>query len=68
MSEINPVLITAKEVAQYLSVSERTVWRLKSAGRLPQSVELGGSVRWIASEFLKWVERGCPNLTPRRGA
>lgn len=68
MNAQTPSLLTAKEVAGLLKVSMRTIWRLKSAGRLPQSIDLGGSVRWSALEVFRWIERGCPSLTPRRGS
>lgn len=66
-STLSPML-TAKDVARILNVSVRTVWRLKSAGRLPPSIGLGRSVRWCASEFMRWMERGCPERPPWRGA
>lgn len=39
-------LINAKQLATLLSISERTLYRLKSMGELPMPVILGGSVRW----------------------
>ena len=36
-------LITANEFAELLSVSERTLYRLKSIGQLPAPIVLGGS-------------------------
>lgn len=53
-------LVNARELAKMLSVSERTLYRLKSAGELPAPVVLGGSVRWRLSEIHKWIVDGCP--------
>ena len=40
-----PALITAAEFAKMLSVSLRTLWRLRSAGRVPAPIRLAGVVR-----------------------
>lgn len=53
-------LVSARELAKLLSVSERTLYRLKSAGELPPAVVLGGSVRWRLSEIRQWINQGCP--------
>jgi excisionase family DNA binding protein len=50
----------ALEVAAMLNVSERTLWRLLSAGKVPQPVRFGRSTRWKAGEVAGWIERGCP--------
>jgi predicted DNA-binding transcriptional regulator AlpA len=55
-----PLLITAMELGQLLQVSTRTLWRLRSAGELPQPVRLGGAVRWRLDEVRKWIADGCP--------
>jgi excisionase family DNA binding protein len=55
-----PLLITAAELARMLQVSTRTLWRLRSAGQLPQPVQFGGSVRWRLEEVQKWIAEGCP--------
>jgi predicted DNA-binding transcriptional regulator AlpA len=55
------LLIDVKEVARRLDLSERTVWRLNSAGKLPKPVSIGGkSKRWRAEEIIAWVAAGCP--------
>ncbi len=55
-----PVLLSADEVAAMLGVSERTLWRLLSAGKVPQPVRFGRSTRWRAAEVADWIDRGCP--------
>ncbi len=53
-------LITAVQFAQLLNVSERTLYRLKSTGKLPNPIVLGGLVRWRVSEVHRWIDQGCP--------
>ena len=63
--ENEPLLITADQVAAMLQVSVRSVWRLRSSGKLPKPVEVGGSVRWNNEQMRKWVSEGCPVEQPR---
>lgn len=53
-------LITANQLADMLSISERTLYRLKSIGQLPEPIVLGGSVRWRLAEVREWIANGCP--------
>lgn len=55
-----PLLVTAAELAALLNVSTRTLWRLRSAGQLPQPVRFGGTVRWRLDEVRNWIAEGCP--------
>ncbi|MFC1634556.1 helix-turn-helix transcriptional regulator [Planctomycetota bacterium] len=52
-------LCTAKELAEMLSLSVRTVWRLRSAGKLPQPVNVGSSCRWRVCDVEKWLSVNC---------
>ncbi|MFC1635844.1 helix-turn-helix transcriptional regulator [Planctomycetota bacterium] len=54
-------LLSAKELAGILSTSVRTVWRLRSAGKLPRPVTIGHSIRWVESTIAKWLEAGAPD-------
>jgi len=56
-------LVDAKMLANMLSVSPRTIWRLRSAGKLPKPVAFGGSVRWRVSDVEAWLSLGCPDQT-----
>jgi excisionase family DNA binding protein len=58
--ERTAVLIPAEELATMLGVSERTLWRLLSAGKLPEPVRIGRNTRWRAAEVRDWIEQGCP--------
>ena len=56
-------LISAEEVAEMLSISTRTVWRLLSTGKMVQPIRIGGSVRWSLEQVRQWIDDGCPVVT-----
>lgn len=56
-------LLTVNEVARLLNLSIRSVWRLRSAGRIPQPVTIGGSIRWKEEDLRKWIAEGCREPT-----
>jgi prophage regulatory protein len=60
-----PVLLTVKEVAETLGLSERTVYRLADMGKMPRPVKIGAAVRWRRNELDTWIEDGCPTI-PRK--
>jgi excisionase family DNA binding protein len=60
-----PLLITATELAALLQVSTRTLWRLHSAGQIPEPVRFGGSTRWRFDEVQNWISEGCPAVGGR---
>ena len=55
-----PPFLAVEEIAALLQVSIRTVWRLRSEGRIPAPVKLRGSVRWNTAVFRRWIAEGCP--------
>lgn len=55
-----PALISATELAELLQVSTRTLWRLRSAGKLIKPIKIGGSTRWRLDEVENWIAEGCP--------
>jgi predicted DNA-binding transcriptional regulator AlpA len=57
---LNPLLISAAELARLLQVSTRTVWRLVSADQVPKPVRFAGTVRWGLEKVKKWIAEGCP--------
>jgi predicted DNA-binding transcriptional regulator AlpA len=59
------ILMSAETLGERLGFSVRTIWRLKSAGKLPQPVRIGGSFRWRADEIEAWVQAGCPDKNDR---
>ena len=59
------LLIPAEAVASLLGISKRTVWRLLSAGKLPEPLRLGSVVRWSRAEIEEWIKAGCPVFQSR---
>ena len=53
-------LVSASELAELLQVSTRTLWRLRSNGKLIAPIKLGGSTRWRLEEVQQWIAQGCP--------
>jgi excisionase family DNA binding protein len=48
-------LLTVKDVAHLLSVTEKTVREWKAKGDLPEPFEMGGVIRWERAEVLDWL-------------
>ena len=59
--QVEPLLLAVGDVARLLNVSRLTVFRWRSAGRLPLPVKIGRVVRWRRSEIETWIAQGCPN-------
>lgn len=60
-------LLTARELADMLNVSVRTVWRLRSSAAIPTPVRIRGAVRWNRDDIIHWLAAGCPETgVPRR--
>lgn len=62
MSRRSEELIDAVKLASMLSVSARTLYRLRRRGYLPSPIQLGGSVRWRLAEIELWIAEGCPKV------
>jgi len=60
------LLMSAEKLALLLDVSVRTLWRLRSAGKLPRPVKIGGCVRWRLAEIRAWIAAGCPHAEKKR--
>ncbi len=54
---ITDPLLTAREGAAILQISEPTFWRWVANSTLPKAVKLGGMSRWPQSELLAVIER-----------
>jgi excisionase family DNA binding protein len=48
-------IVTINEVADYLRVNERTVYRMASAGKIP-AFKVGGAWRIKLSELEEWIK------------
>jgi predicted DNA-binding transcriptional regulator AlpA len=57
MSAMTPDLLTVRDVARRLSISERTVWRWTALGLLPPPVHPHArSTRWRAADLERYLE------------
>jgi excisionase family DNA binding protein len=49
-------LITIKQVAEFLNLAEKTVYRMANDGEIP-AFKIGGSWRFKRSEVEEWLEQ-----------
>jgi len=49
-------ILTIKDVAQYLKVNERTIYRLAASGDIP-AFKVGNSWRFKREDLEDWMER-----------
>ncbi len=61
-----PNIVTAKEVGQYLKLSESTIYKLTASGEIP-GFKIGDSWRFDMEEILKMI-RESKTGSSRRGA
>lgn len=55
--------VTARDVAELLCVSRRTVWRWTAAGRLPAPVRVGARcTRWRVSDLQRYFDALPPRV------
>ena len=47
-------LLTIREVARYLGVSEKTIRRMVAAGLIP-CVRIGRAIRFLPGDVFRWV-------------
>lgn len=52
---IEPLLLTARDTARMLAISERSLYSLTKAGALP-AVRIGRSVRYDPGDIRAWIE------------
>ncbi len=48
------LLVTARQAAKMLSVSERTLWGLSDAGEIPR-VKIGRAVRYSVDDLKRYI-------------
>jgi excisionase family DNA binding protein len=60
--------LRAREVAERLDVSLRTVWAWTAAGRLPPPFRMGRVTRWRSSEIEAYVAARQSRFPPRKPA
>jgi predicted DNA-binding transcriptional regulator AlpA len=60
---VEPLLVDTGQAAAICAIGRSTWFRLRSAGRTPAPVKLGGRVLYRLADLRLWVSLGCP---PRR--
>jgi excisionase family DNA binding protein len=54
------LLLTTKEAAKLMRVSDRTLWGWSNDGKMPKPLRIGQSVRYSYEELRAWTNAGCP--------
>lgn len=49
-------LLTAKEAAEVLAISTRTLWTMTNAGEIP-CVRIGRAVRYDPEDLSRWIQK-----------
>lgn len=49
------LLLTSRQAAQALQISERKLWSMKASGEIPH-VLLGRSVRYPVADLQQWID------------
>lgn len=68
MTKVEAEILTISEVAGYLKVAERTIYRLAGAHKIP-AFKVGGAWRFSKSEIDRWIKTqmaGSPSSTADR--
>lgn len=60
LPEDKGLLLSVKQAAKLLNISDRTLWGYWKAGRVPQPIRIGQRVLWPYEELRAWVAAGCP--------
>ena len=55
-----PMMLTYRDIAEQLQVSEKTVLRMVDRGEIFPPRKLGRSRRFRRTDFLRWLDQGCP--------
>ena len=55
-STSNGEILTIKQVADFLKVTERTIYRLAAAKQIP-AFKVGGTWRFSRAEINQWIQR-----------
>jgi len=60
-------LFDVQAVAEMLGCSQRHVYRMADAGRMPAPIKLGSLVRWSATALREWIDGGCKPVRQAKG-
>ena len=51
---MNDSIMTVREIADFLKVTEKTIYRMVSSGQIP-GFKVGGSWRFYREEIIEWT-------------
>ena len=60
-----PELLTIRDLATILKVSQRSIWRLVASGQRVEPLRVGGSIRWRRDDIRDWIDSGCEPKEPK---
>ncbi len=66
MTKPNSEILTITEVAEYLKVAERTLYRLVAAKKIP-AFKVGGTWRFSKTEIEQWIKRQTRDASSKVG-
>ena len=66
MTKPNSEILTITEVAEYLKVAERTLYRLVAAKKIPV-FKVGGTWRFSKAEIEQWIKRQTRDASSKVG-
>jgi excisionase family DNA binding protein len=61
MAAQNPDILTIAEVAEFLKVAERTIYRLAAAKKIP-AFKVGGAWRFARADIERWISQQTAGL------
>ena len=67
-ADVSAKLLDVQAVAEMLGCSQRHIYRLSDAGRMPAPVKLGALIRWNRAAVESWIDQGCPAVRQIKGA
>ena len=59
VTEFESAMLNIHQVACYLAISERHVYRLSKEGKMPPAIRLGNSLCWSRRVLVSWIDGGC---------
>ncbi len=62
---IEPLLLSSREAAKALSISERTLFALAERGEL-HKIHVGRAVRYSVNDLKSWIEKKSSENSPER--
>lgn len=60
-SDSDRLALTSADLALELVISQRHLHTLNKAGKIPEPLRLGNSVRWARAEIEDWLAAGAPD-------